>query len=183
MIFSNARPDLSPIVLWQLQNELLHLAENLLGPRDHRKIIYQPAFLSGGPYLWNSTNRDGAAAVLSMNAAGFWPAAVYEMAHETVHLLNPIDGYTNWLEEGVAVAFSLHALEHYAMDKYSPTLQAYTDALELVMELPGRPFAVPRAARSIAGALSAVTVESLHAAAPDHANEKLDRLVSICVPR
>lgn len=183
MVFPQTSPESAPRSLWQLQNELINLAENLLGPRDRSQVIYQPAFLQNGPYLWLSESRDGAASVLSMNSAMSWECAVYEMAHETIHLLNPREGCTNWLEEGVAVAFSLHALSHYGMDEYTTTAQSYTEALQLVLELPGSPFGVPKIARSIVGALNVVTIESLLVGAPDHAFEKLERLVSICVPR
>ena len=46
---------------------------------------------------------------MSDNGRFYWPTVVYELAHETVHLLNPVFlGEANYLEEGVAVAFSLH---------------------------------------------------------------------------
>lgn len=181
MDFTRTTPDCTPIALWKLQTELLQLAEGFLGPRDLSQIICQPVFLQGGPYLWFEENR--AAAVLSPDVEGAWQGVVYEMAHETIHLLNPTKGYTNWLEEGAAVAFSLYALEYYGMDRFNTTSKNYTDALELVMELPGSPFEVPRIVRTIVGALNAATVESLLLAAPNHEIEKLERLVSICVPR
>jgi hypothetical protein len=183
MDFPRTRPDESAAALWQLQQELLLLAEGLLGPRDGAKKIYQPQFQAGGPSMWNTPSLDGAFAELSLNAAGYWPTAAYELAHETVHLLNPTIGYTNWLEEGVAVAFSQYALTHYGLAPFEPTLPTYAEAMKLVHELPEGPFVAPREARLAAGSLSAVKFEHLLAAAPAHPREKLDRLVSQCVPR
>lgn len=183
MDFPQAHPRDAASALWQLQDELLLLAEGLLGPRDRTKIISQPQFQPGGPVMRNTPTLDGAFAELSLNAAGYWPTAVYEMAHETVHLLNPTVGFTNWLEEGVAVAFSQYALAHYGLAPMATALPTYAEAEKLVDELPGGPFVAPREARLAAGSLSAVKLEHLLAAAPAHPEEKLARLVSLCVPR
>ncbi len=183
MQFPATRPDADAVLLWRLQNELLLLVEGLLGPRDGTKQIYQPVFQENGPNLRNTPNLDGAFAELSPNAGGYWPTAVFELAHETVHLLNPIVNYTNWLEEGVAVAFSLHALVRYGLAQQLPTLPTYAQALKLVQELPGGAFAAPGSARLAAGALNAVTSGHLQAAAPTHPPQKVALLVSQCVPR
>lgn len=183
MVFPQVRPDAAAAVLWKLQQDLLLLAEGLLGPRDGNKKIYQPTFEPDGPRLRNTPTLDGAFAELSLNAAVYWPTSVYEMAHETVHLLNPTTGHTNWLEEGVAVAFSQYALAHYGLPLQEPALPTYAEALKLVQELPDGPFVASREARLAAGALSSVKFEQLRAAAPAHAAEKLVRLVSPCVPR
>ena len=108
MQFPTTNPVDDPLALWALQLELLGQAETLLGPKDQSKKVYQPQFTDHGPNLRNTPNRDGAFVELSRAAETDWAEAVFEMAHETVHLLNPVAGYTNNLEEGVAVAFSLH---------------------------------------------------------------------------
>jgi hypothetical protein len=183
MQFPNSRPDAEPVILWQLQNDLLMLAEAQLGSRDATKKIYQPIFDANGPFLINTPKFDGAFACLSPNAAGYWPTTVYEMAHETVHLLNPAVANTNWLEEGVAVAFSVFALVHYKLPKQEPNLPSYQEALALVEALPGGSFSTARAARALAGALNAVTFEHLAALFPGYDECRLRRLASCCVPR
>ena len=60
-------------------------------------------------------NLDGAFAELSRASECYWPTVVFEMAHETVHLLNPVPGNANNLEEGVAVAFSLRVQPSYGI--------------------------------------------------------------------
>jgi hypothetical protein len=181
--FPNTRPESEQSTLWLLQTELLDVAQDLLGERDMTKRIYPPSFHPTGPRLRNTPNLDGAFAELSPNAAGYWPTALYEMAHETVHLLDPTVSYTNWLEEGVAVSFSQHALALYGLPLFPISFDTYRRALELVSDLPGGPFEFAKAAREVAGALNQVTFEQLAALAPSHDSGKLQLLASTCIPR
>ncbi len=63
-------PREDPSGLWSMQVHLLKLAEDILGPRDASKTIYQPVFADDGPYIRNTPNLDGAFAELSRNAEG-----------------------------------------------------------------------------------------------------------------
>lgn len=109
-------PKDSPSDLWKLQLLLDQYAQVLFGPRSPQKKLYQPTFSieeDEQPHVINSKSEDGGWAQLSMNASTCWPTTVYELAHETVHLLDPRPAPpygkgSNWLEEGVAVEFSLH---------------------------------------------------------------------------
>lgn len=109
-------PKDSPSDLWSLQLLLDEYAQLLFGPRSPQKKLYQPTFsIQEGeqPHVINSLSEDGGWAQLSINASTYWPITVYELAHETVHLLDPRPAPpygkgSNWLEEGVAVEFSLH---------------------------------------------------------------------------
>ena len=157
----DSSPQDAPPALWALQQDLLALAEHLLGPRDRSKQICQPVFNHDGPFLRNTPHLDGAFAVLSLNAAGYWPTAIYEMAHETVHLLNPIAGETNFLEEGIAVAFSMYALDAYSLPPFETPVVSYTEALKLVRALAPDVFAAGRRIRESAGALSKATQRDL----------------------
>ena len=150
-----------PAGLWALQWQLIEIAERELGPRDRRKKVYQPTFADDGPLLRNTPNFDGAFVKLSRNAEHYWPTAVFEMAHETVHLLNPVARDAgNMLEEGVAVAFSLHVqpMHGFAMPV---TMPSYVDAMQLAESLPGGALLAGRLIRKSAGALSAATEDLL----------------------
>ena len=92
-------PREDPSALWSVQLQLLSLAEDTLGPRDISKVIYQPIFTDHDPNIRNTPNLDGAFAELSRNAEGYWPTVAKELAHETVHLLNPKPG------NGTAIIF------------------------------------------------------------------------------
>lgn len=117
LISSALSPREDPCYLWTLQNELLKEAEHLLGPRDLAKKIYQPSWDNEGPHIRYTPNKDGAFAELGDNAVTDWRMAVYQLAHETVHLLDQHGGArTNILEEGVAVKFALDMLKKYIRD-------------------------------------------------------------------
>ena len=86
---------------------------------------------------------------------------VFEMSHETVHLLNPIPGNANNLGEGVAVAFSLHVQSSYGIS-IPVSMPSYLHALRLVQALPEGPPGEPRHAFAARlGSLSAATPQCL----------------------
>ena len=147
--------------LWALQWDLIEIAETELGLRDRSKRVYQPKFADDGPFLQNTPDFDGAFVKLSRNAAHYWPTVVYEMAHETVHLLDPVArGNGNYLEEGVAVAFSLHVQPMYGFNM-SVKMPSYVNALKLVESLPGGALTAGKLIREAVGALSSATAQSL----------------------
>ena len=151
--FPDTDPINDPAALWTLQQQLLSLAESVLGPRDKSKTILPPHFHDNGPHIRNTVALDGAFVELSRNAEYYWPTAVYEMAHETVHLLNPISGDANFLEEGIAVAFSIWVQQLYGIHM-EPSMESYLRALKLVRMLHPDPLEAGRRIRDHAGALS-----------------------------
>lgn len=180
--FPKQRPDQSPSEVWRLQNLLLHIVESLLGPREAKRIC-QPVFSGAVPHIVNTPDFTGVFAALTNNAAGYWPTTVYELAHETVHLLNPIAGCTNYLEEGVAVAFSVNMSEVLGGQRQTPTLESYQEAWRLVQELSKDVFPAAKAIRAQCRGLSQATVEDLNLLFPNRKIELLQKLVAQCVPR
>jgi len=176
-------PEHDPSGLWALQLELLALAEQLVGERDSSKNIYQPAFHENGPHLRNTPTLDGAFAELGLGSKVSWPIVVFEMAHETIHLLNPTVSCTNWLEEGVAVEFSLYAQGQYGLSIHSLQSGPYLEALEMVRTLPGGTFSAAYRVRESAGSLNAATFEQLSTLFPTCESTGLRQLSKICVPR
>jgi hypothetical protein len=168
-IFDKKRPSKSKEGTMKLQRFLLRQAEARYGNRDSNKNISQPFYEDknkkfGGraPFILNSLDGTSASAILSENAANYWPTALYELAHETIHLLNPIKGYTNYLEEGVAVAFSLEAMKEYTNHQPLPEpTPHYRRALELVKMLPNDFNSAIYAIREKCGSLGAATHEDL----------------------
>ena len=175
MQLPEATPRDAPDALWALQRELLTVAEALLGPRDMSKKIYQPQFTDAGPHVRNTPNQDGAFAELSRRSECDWPNAIFELAHETVHLLDPILGGTNNLEEGVAVSFSLHIQSSYNI-RMQPSVAAYLEALQLADMLPGGPLEAARRVRERVGALSGARASHLEELFPDVDRVVLSRL-------
>ena len=131
---SASSPGKEPSALWSVQLQLLKLAEDTLGPRDASKTICQPVFTDHDPNIRNTPNLDGAFAELSRYAEGYWPTVVNELAHETVHLLNPKPGVGTWLSEGVAVGFSNYAQQQFELEPQrvkKPSLPGMESQLEL----------------------------------------------------
>ena len=173
-------PKDDPATLWALQLELLELTETLLGPRDASKRILPPKFVGDGPHVRHTPNWDGAFVELSLNGERYWPTVVYEMAHETVHLLNPVRlGEANNLEEGVAVAVQVMVQPWYDIEKVqSPSLPSYVFARGLVGILPGHPSTSARLIRERFGAFSVVTAEDLGELFPQVSPIVLQRLAA-----
>jgi hypothetical protein len=170
-----------PEVLWALQGELLRHAEFHLGARDANMRMYQPQFGPPPPILIHSQSGDGAWARLSPIAAQSWSVATYEMAHETVHLLNPVVGSTIFFEEGIAVDFSFQmSLKFFggsevALQDAGMSLN-YRQAWDLVRGLGGNVLTNGRTMRMRCGALGKVTVDALREAFPDRNDTHLLRL-------
>lgn len=163
-----------------LQNYLLSEAESLLGDRDQAKIILPTRFHDGGPCIMNSYDGKGAWAVLSANAAGYWPTTLYELAHETVHLLNPVVGYTNYLEEGVAVAFSVDMSKTQTTHPMSPCDQFYSKAYELVQKLPNGVYESAKQIRAQCGSLGAASPAALIQLFPELDVQLIEDLCNEC---
>jgi hypothetical protein len=160
MVLPNTLPLNDPEGLWSLQLALLVQAETLLGSRDPEKRIYQPQFTAGGPRIRNTPSLDGAFIELSPNGRCYWPTVVFEMAHETVHLLDPMPGNTNNFEEGVAVAFSLEVQPSYGID-VPVTMSSYSYVLDLVLRLGDDPLRAGKRARQVMGSLHSATARQL----------------------
>ncbi|WP_195741998.1 hypothetical protein [Methylobacillus flagellatus] len=177
-------PEADSSSLWSLQNILLNWAEELVGMRDQSKKIYQPQFHENGPNIRNTPSFDGAFSELSYASKNYWPTVVYEMAHETIHLLNPMAGYTNWLEEGVAVEFSIYAQQQFNLTSIqSPHSGPYHEALNMVRLLPSGTFCAARHVRDAVGSLGSVTFEQLCDLFPNHDLKDLHKLSEQCIPR
>ncbi|GBL00182.1 hypothetical protein VH1709_contig00046-0006 [Vibrio harveyi] len=148
MDFSKALPINKP-ALWQLQKELLIEAEKLFGERDKDKVIYQPVWDTDGPHIRYTPSKDGAFAELSYSAKMNWRLAVYQLAHETVHLLDQHGGQqTILLEEGAAVRFSLDMMKKYGFSTEGlPELLSYQEALSLFNALGSEPYEIMKNCR------------------------------------
>lgn len=170
--------------LWLLQQELMELAEKIFGPRDTRAIILPPSFDDDGPHIRYIEGHYGAGAKLSPNAKLSWHIALYELAHETVHLLKPEKRrYGTWLEEGIAVVFSVEAQAIYQLPPISPTLATYREAFSLAWTLPDGPFKAGKVIREKLGGFSEITAEQLMEIFPGAEVNSLRRLSEICIPR
>ena len=171
--------------LWALQCFLRSQCESVFGLKAHDKEIYQPKFNACDV----SPDRDrphilvfpeGAKAVLSNSARTYWPTTLYELAHETVHLLNPITGDASYLEEGMAVYFSVQMSQLHTEHAMSPTCPFYIRAQQLVQQLPYGVYESGRIIREQCGSFDAATSDSLLSLFPQLDREVADALCREC---
>jgi hypothetical protein len=124
---------------------LLCAAESLFGPREPGWVFKGISFTSDGPNTFFPLGGPFVSIQLSQSAEGDWERALYQLAHEVVHLLAPHvpPPSTILLEEGVAVWFSLQAPglpRHYRRKakrhiETKPESKSYCDALGLFNSL------------------------------------------------
>ena len=164
--------------LWAVQQALLSAAQAHLGTRDESKKIYQPQFTDEGPMLRNTPGLDGAYVELSRAGENNWATVMFELAHETVHLLDPIPGDSNYLEEGIAVFFSLEVAPWYN-DYVRSSIGPYRDALELTESFPEGPLEAGKRVRGSLGALSNATAANMAALFPKLNAETLTKLTTL----
>ncbi|EMD5662695.1 hypothetical protein VRM69_000935 [Enterobacter hormaechei] len=107
--------------------------ESLFGSRDNTFTIDESiVYHNGSPRVWTyDTENKKCNVVLSNGCLTYWPCFVYEMAHESIHLLNPQPVAASYLEEGIAVWFSDYMMEKCGYEKHYPKGD-YKKALELV---------------------------------------------------
>ena len=176
LLFPTERPDASQSTMWSIQLNLLDEAERRPGSRDPSKQICQPVFGKGGPHIIVSFDFKQAYAKLSLNAAGFWPTAAYELAHETIHLLNPIVGPGTVLEEGVAETFALEMGESLGGFKQQ-SAACYTEARDSVAVLGPDIFMAGKMVRERCGSLNEINVAALQELFPNAASGLIEKLV------
>jgi hypothetical protein len=94
--------------------QMLSEAEELYGRRDMNWTpIGVEFFASSVPHIWFPGNRNHVAVRLTLAAQYDLNEALWQLAHEIVHILGPVEmGKANNLEEGVATHFALN-VSHY----------------------------------------------------------------------
>lgn len=181
--FPHLKPVSSEPYIRSLQNFMLEQAESKLGQREVGKIIYPPQFHEdpeSKPCIVNSMNLDGAWSCLSVGSKTNWECAYYEIAHETVHLLNPVVGNTNYLEEGIAVVFAEEMLKFYGIPPINIKCPYYKKARELANQLPGDTFEAAKKIRAEYHSLGAVSSEDLISLFPSLNNDIAIMLCKKC---
>lgn len=163
MKLPDTKPQCDPEALWSLQLELLTRVEAYFGKRDSSIVLCQPRFHDcDRPEIQFTPDNFGVFAVLGCDAKFNWSYALYQLSHETVHLLDPVfRGMGNFLEEGVAVAISLHFSRLYGLNFIAPSTGMYRNALNLVNELPEGAILSARRIRMELGKFSGVTRDDL----------------------
>jgi hypothetical protein len=160
------------------QDALLACAEQLMGPRDAAYEILKPICVADGPRLRFTPDKRAVYAELSLNAQRYWPSCVFEMAHEVVHMLNPVVGHTTEFEEAVATHFQLEIAPIFCGVQQPVTLAAYRAAREDLLALGASPFDLAQRIRVRCGSLGAVDHTALADLCPSAPEALVARLVA-----
>ena len=118
-----------------LHGQILPKVERLFGKRDPNYTLQGIEFHPAGPMIWYPSCQK-IIIKLKPNAKNSFRIALFQLAHETVHLLSPTSGpNANNLEEGVATWFSncyLKSLGYKEIPLCSERDRAYIRPLKLV---------------------------------------------------
>lgn len=168
--------------MWEMQQALLTYAEHLFGPRSTQKNLCQPDFDEDGPFVRHTPSFDGAFADLSYGSKSSWSCAFYELAHETVHLLDPRGDRSplpsaSFLEEAIATSFATNC-QMIAGVTPSPHKGNYSLAIEFAQKLGRDLNEVGKDIRQKHGHFSTVTASQLMEIAPECPEEAAKWLTS-----
>lgn len=193
IVLPDSRPVDDKEALLELQQDLLIWAEDLLGERDKTWRILPPMFDRGTPHIFYPDPESLKLVMIKLvnPAREDWTKALYKMAHEVIHLLNPMRpdpdncSTASVLEEGVACAFSFYVLRRCGIDASEfkrHSLPSYKHAHSQVSRLrSGDISAAKRIRREMPPGtrFSSVTSEDLKRIFPDVDAEHADALASM----
>ena len=160
--------------------EILHMTEELFGPRDYSYTLLGIEFGPDNPRIWYPEDRRHIIIQLSLRAATNMSQACYQMAHETVHLLAPSGGRNaSNFEEGVACYFAAYYMKcKFNWPNRSPTLPSYRRALDLIAPRLDEDIYCIRRLREHHPSFQDITKEEISREFPKLASEDVDFLMS-----
>lgn len=124
------------VSLARQMSEIITEVTSLFGPRDSRFLFIGWEFIGERPQIFFPSSGERHVLIrLSMNASEFWNTAIHELAHECVHLLSPVVGVANNLEEGVATWYADRFYRRATARDPGPISAPYFDAYDAVVEL------------------------------------------------
>jgi hypothetical protein len=165
---------------WTLASRLGALiveVERQYGPRNRDFTILGVEFREGLPQLWFPGNCGHVIVQLGLLAMKDPNRALFQLAHECVHLLDPAAGGTNKLEEGLATHFALEVMQSQGVG-YATGDPRHDAVCALVRSmLAGRPGAA-KELRACCGPWKSVTSRQILAVCPGITPAVADLLVS-----
>jgi hypothetical protein len=144
--------------------EILRLLEERLGPRDCSFTLLGVEFCETGPRTWFPGDCRHVVIQLSTSSLTDEIRALYQLAHECVHLLDPVVcGTASVFEEGVATLFSAEYARRLC-PTYLPCDAKYDAAASLAQQALTMSPGVIRQLRGEGVRFSAITPEQLRSA-------------------
>ena len=161
-------------------SKMLHMVEELFGPRDYSYTILGIEFASDGPQIWYPRNHRHIIVQLNVSTATDMPKAYYQMAHETIHLLAPTRLCdVTVFEEGVACYFAAYYMKYkFNQPNWSPTLPSYRCALEIIAPRLNEDIGCIRRLRKNQPSFRKMSKEAVSSEFPQLTSEDVDFLMS-----
>ncbi|MGJ5633257.1 hypothetical protein [Nostoc sp. CALU 1950] len=115
--------------------EMISHIEAQFGKRDRSWTILGIEFCESGPKTWFPGDCGHIIIQLGLSAKEDPVQALFQLAHESVHLLDPVvSGFGTVLEEGLATLFSLEYIKQFHPN-YTTSDTKYADAARLTAHL------------------------------------------------
>lgn len=164
---------------WTLASRLGEMILNIeaqFGKRDRSWTILGIEFCDNGPQTWFPGDCGHIVIQLGPLAKEDQVQALYQLAHESVHLLDPIVfGFGTVLEEGLATYFSLQYIKQFH-SSYTTSDPKYAAAARLTAQLLDINPMVIKDLRSRGIKISQITASQLLAVCP-----KLPKLIALAL--
>jgi hypothetical protein len=158
--------------------QMLQQAEQEYGGRDRSYTILGIEFRDGVPQIWFPENRKDVVVQLGLIALQDSVIALFQLAHEAVHLLDPRPGPANYLEEGVAADFQQRFIQGIVGHELPSGDSNYDRARVLLRRLTSLSPEAVRSLRHAHGPLRQVTQQQLIGAVPGIDSDLARQLVT-----
>jgi hypothetical protein len=159
---------------------MLGLAEKRFGARTHNRALKPVSFHSGVPQVFYPTPTELAIRI-GLRCETDYVRGCYQLAHEAIHVLSPVDyGNTTMLEEGLATSFAHEYIRDHVGTDWSHSGDARYDAARALVEcfLTPRPDAVSHL-RKQQPVISSIKADMIRQAYPDIPRAVCDQLTTL----
>lgn len=155
--------------------EILQKIESDFGARDKSYTLLGVEFSEGIPQTWFPGNSQYVIIQLGHEAMQRPILALYQLAHECVHLLDPHPGGTNVLEEGAATHFAHNYIVQLGYP-ISTGDKRYDDAHHLVEKLLSKRPDALKELRKVHGPLRNIKADHIRSISPGLADQIIENL-------
>jgi hypothetical protein len=158
--------------------QMLHQAEVEYGQRDRSYTLLGVEFRDGVPQVWFPENRKDVVVQLGLGAMQDPVIALFQLAHEVIHLLDPRPGAANYLEEGVAADFQQRFIRSVVGHELPSGDPNYDRARALLHQFTTLAPNAVRSLRQTHGPMRSVTEQQIVAAVPGVTPDLASQLAS-----
>ncbi len=160
-------------------SDMLVMVEARFGCRDQSYTILGIEFAADGPRIWFPGGRKHVVIQLQLVNAGSMIMALWQLAHECVHLISPnLSVATTVLEEGLCVVFQEQYVATRLGISIATQMSSYREAATLVSELLAFDSGAILALRQEQPTISSISSQLIQKHCPGIRIELADRLVA-----